>query len=167
MNADVLILAIIAFASIVLVISKTHVAFVTLALCSGYVLGAEVGPGIVEMATDSTGSLEDLPVYTAVTLTLLLFPPLLIGYRFRKSQKGSGRFIQQLVPAFALSLLLVIFIFDFLPDNSIQKISDETYIFGQLKFFRSWVVLFAVLTALFDIIIQHAGPPRPYHKRKE
>lgn len=167
MNADIIILAIVVFATFLMVFSKTHVAFVTFALCAGFVMSAEVGPGLTEMITGSSDSNQESPVFTAVTLVLLLFPALLIGYRFRRSQKGGGRFIQQIIPAFALSLLLVVFIFDFLPDSSLNKISDETYIYGQLEFLRSWIVLFAILTALFDVIIQHAGPPRPYHKKKE
>lgn len=158
MNADLLILAIIAFATLVLVVTRTHVAFVTLALCAGFVLSAEVGPGLIDLLTGDGGIGENSTVYTAVTLSLLLFPAVLIGFRFRKSQKGGGRFLQQLIPALGLSLLLVIFIFDFLPDSTISTVKDETYIYGQLEYFRSWIVLFAILTALFDIIIQHAAP---------
>lgn len=155
MSADLIVLIILGATTLALVLSKTHVAFVTLALCSGFVLSAEIGPGFVDLVTRSTEKVENLPAYTVITLILLLLPAVLVAWHFKKTQKGSSRLIGQIIPALALALLLSVFIFDFLPEVAKAYVSEETYIYGQLNILRSIIVLFAVLTALFDIMRQH------------
>ena len=107
------------------------------------------------------------PLYATVQLFLIFFPAFLIGHRFRRSQRGPGRFVQQIVPAFALSLLVVVFVFSTLPESSQATLRDQSYFHGNLESFANWLVVFSIAAAMFDVLIQHAGPPRKYKKRRK
>ena len=165
MNADTLIVVLIATTSIAMVLSKTHVAFVTLALTAGALLADTVAADLASLL-GITISGDSFPVFSIISIVLLTFPPFIIGYRFRRSQKGGLRFFQQIVPAVALALLGSLLIFDALPDETKTFLEGESYLYDQLSILRVWLVLFAIMTALFDVLIQHAGPPRHYKKRK-
>jgi hypothetical protein len=74
--------------------------------------------------------------------------------------------IQQIIPAFALSLLIVVFIFNTLPTDAQVTLQDESYFHGNIDSFKGWLVVFAIATAMFDVLMQHAGPPRKYKRRR-
>lgn len=166
MNVDFTLLAIIAFSTLSLLFSKTHVAFVTLALCSGAVLADSVADSLAGFFR--LGNSADLVTLTsAISIVLILFPPLIICYRFRKSQKGGIRFIGQFVPALGVSLLAAVLVINALPGKIYDNLASQAYLAGSLNLFEPWIVVFAIFTALFDVLIQHAGPPRDYKKRKK
>ena len=166
MNADLLTLIILVFSTVLLVVSETHVAFVTFALCGGYVLSDFVGGDIFNWASNYVDP-NTFPLYAAVQLTLIFLPALLIGHRFRRSQRGAGRVIQQIVPAFAMSLLVVVFTFNALPVEAQSTLRGQSYFHSNLESVKGWIVLFAIAAAMFDVLIQHAGPPRKYKRRKK
>jgi len=124
MNADLLTVLILGFSTFILIITETHVAFVTLALSSGYVLSDIVGPDIFDFFANTVDP-NSFPLYSTVQLTLLFIPAILIAHRFRRSQRGATRFVQQIVPAFALSLLIVVLTFDALPSEAQLTLQDE------------------------------------------
>ena len=171
MNADFLILIFIAVSIILLAFAKTHIAFVMLALCTGYVLSQFTGDSVFDFFSTWVSNGE-FPLYEIVNITLILLPALLIGIRFRSTQTGVGRFFQQIIPALALTLLAVVFIVDTLPIETSDRIREESYLIGSFEDFAPILVLFAIATALFDVLVKHAnepvrkrrGPGRPRRK---
>lgn len=166
MNADLLTLIILIFSTVLLVVAETHVAFVTFALAGGYVLSDFVGGDIFNWL-DNFVDPNAFPLFEAVQLALIFIPAIVIGHRFRRSQRGPTRLVQQIIPAFALSLLVVVFTFNVLPEDAQETLRGESYFHSNLESFRGLLVVFAIAAAMFDILIQHAGPPRKYHKRKK
>jgi predicted Na+-dependent transporter len=168
MDSDILLLSFIAASVLLISMLKTHIAFTILALCTGYVLSDIAGPSVVDFL-DGSISQSEFPIYETVRLILLFLPLVLIGFRFRKTQRGVGRFIQQLLPALALTMLATVFIVDILPLSSTENIARDSYLAGSIEDFSPLLVLFAVSTALFDVLIKHAddslrkkrGPGRP------
>ncbi len=164
MNADFVAAIIVAFTTLTLLISETHVAFVTLALTSGYVLSEVVGSETSQIIRDSV-DVGTTPVESIVRIVLLLLPAVLIAIRFRRSQRGFGRVIQQVVPSFALALVLVVFVYQNLPSATQASIDGDSYLSSLLPSYGNLLVVFAIATALFDVVLQHAGPKRKYKKR--
>lgn len=158
MNPDFLILIFIAVSIILLAFAKTHIAFVVLALCTGYVLSQFAGDSVFDFFSNWVSNSE-FPLYEVVNIILIIAPALLIGFRFRNTQTGVGRFVQQLIPALALTLLAVVFIVDTLPIETSDTIREESYLIGSFEDFAPIVVLFAVSTALFDVLVKHANEP--------
>ncbi len=158
MDNDLIALIIIASSVIFLTVSATHLAFVILSLCSGYILSTFVGPSLSDFINNFIGS-NNLPILNIVNITLLLIPPIMIGYRFKKTQKGVGRFIQQLLPALALTMLAAVFIVDLLPNGSVDSVRRSSYLAGGIEGFAPMLVIFAISVALFDVLIKHANDP--------
>ncbi len=154
MNPDFILLIIIAASTLLLAIAKTHIAFVILSLCTGFVLSHFVVGGSLSGQGD-----ESSFVNIASHIGLILLPALLIGYRFRKTQKGIGRFLQQIIPALGLTSLAVVLILDALPKSTLDSLSEESYLVGTFEAFASPLVMFAVAIALFDVLVKHANEP--------
>lgn len=151
-----MVLAAIAVCVLVLTVAETHIAFVTLALCSGFVLSEYAGPE----AFDALSSLIDVnsfPLYETVNVTLLLLPALLVGIRFRRTQRGVKRFVEQLIPGLAVSLMLAVFLIDIAPINVASDLQEESYIASTLKASSMWLIIFAMGSALFDVLNKHGG----------
>ncbi len=166
LSPDLLTLVLLAAITFGLVLSRTNAAFVTFTLCAGYVLSDSVTPNVDSVIREVVNP-GSLPLTLIIHLVLLLLPPLVIWHRFRRTQRGGGRFIMQLVPAFGLALLFVILIFEQLPSGGQEILQGESYFHGQIREFRNWLVLYAIASAMFDVLTQHAGPKRPYHRRKK
>ena len=158
MNPDFLILIFIAISIVLLAFVKTHIAFVMLALCTGYVLSQFTGESVFDFFSNWVSNSE-FPLFETVNIALILIPAILIGFRFRHTQTGVGRFIQQIVPAMALTMLAVVFIVDVLPQDRSSSIEEESYLIGSFQDFAPVLVLFAVATAFFDVMIKHANEP--------
>ncbi len=158
MNGDMAVLITLAVTILVLGVAETHVAFVTLALCAGYVLEQFVGSDALDLL-DNYLNPDQYPLYEIVHVGLLLIPALLVGIRFRRTQRGMKRFVQQLVPGLALALLLAIFLINILPDTVAQNIRDESYLASNLETMSPLLVIFALATAIFDVLLKHAKEP--------
>jgi hypothetical protein len=156
MNGDLIVIIFIAVVTILLVVIETHVAFVILALCSGYVLREFAANQTYDLLAGVVSPTE-FPLYEVVHVTLTLLPAILIAHRFRRTQRGVSRFVQQLVPALALTLLLVVFLIDILPDDVSNKVRDNAYLAGVFDSFAWVVIVFAISTAMFDVLVKHAG----------
>lgn len=165
MNGDFLVLIFIAAVTLLLVILKTHVAFVILALCSGYVLREFAGNQTYDLLANVVSPIE-FPLYEVVNVSLILLPALLIAYRFRGTQRGVSRLFEQLVPALSLTLLLVVFLIDILPNDVSNKVKDNAYLAGIFDTFAWVMIVFAISTALFDVLIKHAGDYSGRKKRR-
>ncbi len=158
MNADFLILIFIAVSVLALAVAKTHIAFVMLALCTGYVLSQFTGQSVFDFLGTWVSN-EEFPLLEIVSISLILLPALLVGFRFRKTQTGVSRFLQQLMPALALTMLAVVFIVDVIPQDRNPEVRGESYLIGSFEDFAPPLVLFAVGTALFDVLVKHANEP--------
>lgn len=158
MNPDFMILIFVAVSILLLAFAKTHIAFVILALCSGYVVSAFAGESVFDFFNNWISPAE-FPLFEAVQTVLILLPALLIAYRFRSTQTGLGRFMQQFVPALALTLLAVVFMIDIVALEPSSSIREESYLVGSFEDFAPLFVIFAIATALFDVLVKHANEP--------
>lgn len=152
MNADITLLALITLTTLFFVLRRTHVALTTMALSAGYVLSDRATYAISQTAWGYLGD-TDIPVYSIVKLTLLFAPAVFMAFHFRNTQKGSGRFIEQLVPAFSLSLLLIIFVLEQLTLETREEYLDMSVALNQLWVYSHWVVVFALGSAFFDMLL--------------
>ena len=148
MNGDTAALLISTLLTSLFVFRKTHVAITTMALCGGYVLSDRISYTLTQSVGESS-----LPVYTIFKLFLLFGPPAFVAFHFRGTQRGAGRFLEQLVPAFALSLLIIVFILEQLSFGTREFHLDSSIVLNQLWIYSAWVVLFAFLAALFDLLM--------------
>jgi hypothetical protein len=165
MNGDIAALIIMVLFTLLVVLKKTHVAVITMALCGGYVLSDRVS---LTLSQQAGWILEDgdIPFYTIFKLLLLFGPPAFVAFYFRGTQRGSSRFVEQMTPAFALSLMLIVFILEQLPVGTRDYHLDNSVIMNQLWLYSGWVVLFAFATALFDLMIhQPKDHRRSKHKK--
>lgn len=158
MNGDLLTLIVVAVTVLVLVIAETHIAFVTLALCTGYVLTQFAGPELYELISGWVDP-NQYPVYEAVNVSLLLIPALLVGIRFRRTQRGIKRLIEQLIPGLAFALLLAVFLIDIAPPQVTEGVQEKSYVVTTIENFSVWLVIFAIATSMFDVLIKHANEP--------
>lgn len=163
MNPDFIILIFVAVSVLLLAFAKTHIAFVVLALCTGYVLSQFTGESVVDFFGTWVSN-EEFPLIETVNTALVLLPAILIGFRFRHTQKGVGRFLQQLIPALGLTMLAVVFVVDVIPQDTTSDVRGESYLIGSFEDFAPALVLFAVAIALFDVLVKHAN--EPIRKRK-
>lgn len=163
MDIDVITAGLIIAVSFGLVVSRTYVAFVTLALCGGYVLREFIALDLTNQLNQNLNT--DFPVASLVELGLLILPALLVAYRFRKSQGSAGRFIQQLIPSIALSLFALVIVYQSLPVDFQTQLSETSYIYTNVIQVRTFLVVFALATALFDVLVQHAEPPQKKRKK--
>ncbi len=164
MNADFIILIFIAVSVLLLAFAKTHIAFVILALCTGFVLSQFAGESVVDFFSTWVSNSE-FPLYEVVNIGLILVPALIVGFRFRLTQTGVSRFVQQLIPALALTMLAVVFIVDVIPQETSSSVREESYLVGSFEDFAPILVLFAVGAALFDVMFKHAKMHHKHHKR--
>ena len=164
MNPDFLILIFIVASMVLLAIARTHIAFIILALNTGYVLSQFLGDGVYNFFNGWIGSSE-FPLVEVVHVCLIIIPALLVGIRFRYTQTGLSRHIQQIVPALALTSLAVVFILDTLPINVSDELRQESYLIGSFDSFAPILVVFAVATSLFDVFSKHASPSGHHGKR--
>lgn len=158
MNGDVIILLTIGISILVMAIAETHIAFVTLALCGGYVLTQFAGPDALNLL-DNYVDPESFPLFEAVHVALLLLPALLVGIRFRRTQRGMKRFISQIVPGLAMALLLTVFLVDIVPEDVTARLREESYLASTIVSMSSLLVVFAISAALFDVLVKHANEP--------
>ena len=158
MNPDFALLIFIAISILTMAIAKTHVAFVMLALCSGYVLSQFAGDSVFDFFSTWVSNSE-FPLFEIVNILLVIAPAVLIGFRFRQTQTGIGRIVQQVVPAIALTLLAVVFLIDIMPPERTDSLRGESYLIGSFEDFGAIFVLFAVATAMFDVLVKHANEP--------
>jgi len=166
MNTDLLTLVLLGLVTATLVFTKTNVAFVIFALCGGYVLSDTVGSSVYDLLDNSVDP-NSLPLYGIVNISLLILPALIMWFRFRRSQRGGGRLIQQIIPAFGLALLLIVLLFANLPDNLRNSLKNQSYFLGQIESFSEWIIIYALGAAMFDVLTQHGGPKRPYKRHKK
>lgn len=158
MSSDFLFLIFIAVSILVLTMAKTHIAFVILALCTGYVFSEFAGPSVFDFLQNWISPAE-FPLLEVIQLALVLIPAILIGIRFRRTQRGVGRFVQQLIPALALTMLVTVFIVRIIPFSSADNLDQDSYLAGSIESFSPLLVIFAVGVALFDVLIKHANEP--------
>lgn len=154
MNADLVIGIILGLVTLVLVVSETHVAFVTLALASGYVLSDTLADNLAS----GLGSLVDIDTNTLDAVSrifLLLLPAVIVALRFRRTQRGLGRHIQQAVPSFALSLVALWLVFQNLPFRTQSDLVGDSYLASNAVSYGELLVAFAIATSLFDVVFQH------------
>lgn len=161
MNADITLLAIVVLLTVFFVIRRTHVALITLALCGGYVLSDKISTVLTEEATSYIGN-SSVDIHSIIKILLLFGPPAFIAFHFRKTQRGSGRTIEQIVPAFALSLLIVIFVVEQLTPAVRDSYLDLSVSLNQLWTYSSWVIVFAFATAIFDFLLH-----KPYERHSK
>lgn len=166
MTGDLAALIIITLLSLLLVLKKTHVAVITMALCGGYVLSDRVSFSLSQSASWLTDH-NNIPVYTIFKLILLFGPPVFVAMHFRGTQHGGGRFVEQLVPALALSLLVIVFILEQLSFATREFHLDNSVILNQIWLFSPWIVISAFVTALFDLSLQKNKTKRHHSSRKK
>lgn len=164
MNTDILILIGLATSIFVLVLMETHIAFMTFALCTGFVLTQFAGPDAYDLVSRWLSPVE-YPVYKVVYLLLLLLPSLLVAHRFRRTQRGFSRFFEQIIPALAFMLLVGVFVVDILPEEQVRLWQEDSYLAGALQSYALMIIIFAIGTALFDILIKHANEPGHHGKK--
>lgn len=157
MDIDLLTLSLTVLVTVALVVSRTYVAFVTLALCGGFVLREVVALDLTSQLNENLNT--SLPIESIVELSLLVLPAILVAYRFIGSQSGPGRFLQQLIPSISLAFFALVLVYQSLPSAAISQLEDVSYIYGNVLPLRSILVVFALATALFDVLIQHAERP--------
>jgi len=159
-NADITLLIVILLLTVFFIHKKTHVAFVTLALFGGYTLSDKAS---YLLAQNAGAWINDsgLPVYTIIRLILLFGPPLMVAYHFRHTQTGSSRLLEQLVPAFSLTLLIAVFVVEQLNYTTRASVLDNSIALNQLWIYTPWVVVFSLGSALFDIMLR-----KPSDKKK-
>jgi len=164
MSGDLAALIISVSLTVLFVMRRTHVAMVTMALCAGYVLSDRISFTLSQ--NDILPPDSGFPVYTVLKLLLLFGPPVFVAYHFRGTQRGGGRFIEQLAPAFALSLMVIVFILEQLAFDTRASHLDSSVILNQLWLYSAWVVAFALATALFDLLM-HKPTERSRHNKKK
>jgi hypothetical protein len=105
-----------------------------------------------------------LPLDTIAGIFLTVLPAFLILFRFRRFQ--SGRFFEHVFPAIFFALLLSVLVFSLLPLDFQQELKGESYIFDQLEYFRTAIVVGAAFIAMFDVMI-HEQKLRKKSKRRK
>jgi hypothetical protein len=164
MNSDMLFIIGIAVTVLVLVIIETHIAFMIFALCAGYVLTHFAASELYEFLAQWI-SPSEFPLIEIVDLTLLFIPSILIAHRFRRTQRGVGRFFQQLLPALAFTLMAGVLVIDVLPKDTVANLQADAYLAGMFESYPLMLIIFAIGTAMFDILIKHANEPLSHKKR--
>lgn len=156
MDTDALLLGFIAITATGLVLIRTHIAFVILALCSGYVLSQFAGVEVFDFFKIWI-SPNEFPLYELISLTLLFLPTLMIAYRFRRTQTGFSRSLQQLLPAVSLTMIAAVFVVDIIAiDDSFTR---DSIVARLIDNFSAFLIMLAIGVALFDVLIKHANEP--------
>ncbi|HEX9679550.1 MAG TPA: hypothetical protein VGA08_02940 [Candidatus Saccharimonadales bacterium] len=163
MSIDAAILAINGLVVLVALYLRTNIALATLALGIGFTLA--------DLTTDSIASLlvrsgisTSWPLNSIAAISLTMLPTVLILYRFRRFQRG--RFFEHIFPAIFMSLLATVLIIRNLPFDLQQRLDDESYVFSQIEYFRTSIVVGAAVIAIFDLMV-HEQKLRKKAKRRK
>jgi hypothetical protein len=165
LSTDLLIVASVGVLILYTLYLRTNIALATLSLGAGYVLADLTTASVVSSLYRFGLNTGDWPVSTIVATVLTLLPSLIILIRFRRYQ--SGRFLEHLAPSVSYSLLLVLLILIQLPFDVQRVLSDESYIYSQFEYFRTFIVLAAVLIAVFDVMAHEQRLRRKSRRKKD
>lgn len=144
---------------------RTNIALGILSLGAGYVLADISTESIVTTLFKLGVETGDLPLTSVVPIVLTVVPALLVMIRFRRFQPD--RFMLHLAPAVFFALLTVLLVLLQLPHEVQGQLKEDSYVYAQLQYFRSGIVLSAVIIAIFDLIAHEQKLRRKAKKRKK
>jgi hypothetical protein len=150
MDTNLLITASLLALAVMALLLRTNIALGILSLCAGYVLADITTDAAVTGLFRLGVETGDIPVRSVVAIALSIIPALLIMVRFRGFQPG--RFLLHLAPAVFFALLAVLIILLQLPFEVQQQLREDSYVFSQLQYFRTGIVLSAIIVAIFDLM---------------
>lgn len=151
MQFDILFVVLAGILSIVLLLMRTNMALTILGLCAGYVFSDVFSDRLAGFLYENNYTAGSLPIASVASITLILFPSLLIALRFRHQQKN--RAIQHMVPIFAFVGLLAVLILNNLPINYKKRLVDESIVFDLFNRYELFVIAGVVMLAIFDVMI--------------
>jgi hypothetical protein len=163
MDIDLIITASLVSLSLLILILRTNVSLGIMGLCAGYVFSDLLGDEIVSLVIKQDSIDSNFPLISAVSITLVLLPALLILYRFRRHQ--IGRTFQHFVPSIGFSLLATLFIFTNLPLSAENYLRDESVVFQQFEYFEVLIAAAVVGIAIVDVVLHDGEHKRKYKKR--
>jgi uncharacterized MnhB-related membrane protein len=146
---EYLLLAIMAVATLLLLILRTNTALCFLALCAGYVLLGASGDNAGLIATSLTSGAQAAD--TIVRLTLLLSPLLVITFLFKK-QLSNGVILLSVVPALATAALGVLFVVPVIGGELAANIS-ATELWRRLTVFQEFIVGVGIVVSVIVMAI--------------
>lgn len=129
---------------------RTNIALALLTACAGYVV-ADLSAGSIVDIIKSAGFDSDYQTtlsFVAIALTVL--PSLFVLFRFRRFQPG--RLFEHITPAIAYSLLLILLVLVWLPPEIRNQLEQDSYVFSQFEYFKTFIVIASVVIAVFDVI---------------
>lgn len=129
---------------------RTNIALGILSLGAGYVLADLTTDSVVSTLFRFGVNTGDIPISSVVAITLTIVPSLLILIRFRGFQPS--RFLLHIAPGVFYALLAVLLVLLHLPFDVQQQLRESSYVFAQLQYFRTAIVLGAVIIAIFDLM---------------
>ena len=163
MNIDTIALASLGSIWLLLMVMRTNVSLAIMGLCAGYVFSDLLSDNLVSFIVENTDGADLIPVVSAVSITLILTPALLILFRFRTHQ--SGRFIQHVIPSFGFALLASLLIFANLPLDAERYLRDESVLFQQLENLEVLIAASVVGIAVVDVVLHDSEHRRKYKKK--
>ncbi|HEX9594772.1 MAG TPA: hypothetical protein VF996_01420 [Candidatus Saccharimonadales bacterium] len=164
MDIDLAILSSVSAIVLLTLYLRTNIALAIFSLGIGYILADFTASSLVSMLYTLGASGTTLPLDTIAGIFLTVLPAFLILFRFRRFQ--SGRFFEHVFPAIFFALLLSVLVFSLLPLDFQQELKGESYIFDQLEYFRTAIVVGAAFIAMFDVMI-HEQKLRKKSKRRK
>ncbi len=164
MNTDIIIVTVLFIAFATLMVLRTHVSLMILAGCAGFVLSLLWSPTLFRITTDNLSGLSTDTIKSFVSITLFMLPSLLVGYHFRSTQKH--RIIHQILPSIFWAIFAATLTIRLLPSGYQQSFLGRSKLALLSQDFLSWIVLVAVIVAIFEFMNQHSvfnkrGPGRP------
>jgi len=154
-------IAALAFAALWL---RTNIALGILSLTAGYTLSDLIIGDIVALLYKNQAAAPNVPAVSAVTILVIMLPSVLLMLRFKGYQPG--RFLVHLAPAFVYGLLAVLFVVISLPVDTQAAMREQSFVYIQLDYFKVFIVLGAVIIAVFDLMAHERKLRRRAKRRK-
>jgi len=142
---------------------RVNGAIAFMSLCLGSVLAAYTGSDVTDIATSFTAQ-GTLNIHEWVQLVLLVLPFLLTILFTRKSVSGPKR-VTNVLPAVASGMLFALLVVPLLPAN-IQRQIHELWLWDQLSFLQTSVILGGALFSLLFLLLTHRYKGEEEHKKK-
>lgn len=163
MSADPTIAAVMASMILLVLWLRTNVALGILALTAGYVMSDIIADDVLDIVYSSSLRDTQLSFSSIVAVAITLLPSLLILLRFKNFQPG--RLLVHVAPAIAFALLGTFLVLIQLPFEVQADLRENSFIFNQFETFEVFIVLGAVIIAIFDLMA-HEKKLRRRQKRR-
>lgn len=164
MNIDLIILSSLSAIVLLTLYLRTNIALAIFSLGIGYILADFTASSLVSLLYSLGAGGTSLPLDTIAGVFLTVLPAFLILFRFRRFQ--SGRFFEHVFPAVFFALLVSVLVISLLPLDTQLNLRNQSYVFEQLEYFRTAIVVGAAFIAMFDVMIHEQKLRKKSKKRR-